>query len=402
MKTHIETGFIHPRDYGVVVGSRYDKFFFSPFKYALAKLMLETPQEINTRLEKFADENSYNKKETKAEFRRGVKRKEKLTRLIDMSRRDFLFNTALYNRGFTAESLSKSDKTIPPYRLLISEPSIINIYDEFQPGNRRCDCADSYWGEAKNKKVNCMHLSALELALEIDNKTKESIENNLTGLYPQERLKLNVFPFVIGLDSSLDLLLTESLWRYYVENQKQVDINKFLLDNPNIYSEKLISMLNNSRFDKVRYEVLRQEEQSKLKRDLTESERRFYAASNALEERIYKKLKSDGYTFGGYCLEFKGTKDEVVGKRFQNRDRIISIIIQKDMPPIMIKKHLDDKIQNSFGYISKPLSFDFQVKKDIDDVTRREVLTQVFIPGEKKGSDIFVPEILKERYAKLK
>ena len=128
MKTHIETGFIHSRDYGVVVGSRYDKFFFSPFKYALAKLMLETSEEINARLEKFADINSYNKKETKAEFRKGVKRKEKLTRLIDMDANELLFDVKKYGKtGFTAKAQSKSDKNISPYKLSLDGPSIINV-----------------------------------------------------------------------------------------------------------------------------------------------------------------------------------------------------------------------------------------------------------------------------------
>ena len=402
MKTHIETGMIQERDYGVVVKRRYDKFFFSPFKYALGKLMLETPEQINTRLELFADENSLKRKEVKDEFRKGIRKKEKLTRLMDIGQRDTLFNLQRYGQGISAEAISKSDKNQKPYGVDINELTIENIYGEFMSGNRRCECKDSRWSDVKKKTLNCMHLSALELALYYDNKSRESVEDNLSALLPKERPNPIILPFQIGINPNLDLILTQSLWDYYVEDTKQFNINKALLENPQIYTQILLKTLNQETFDRAEYQVLRQSEEKKSKSQITESERRFYAASNALEERIIKKLDTLGFKFRAYGLEFKGTKDEITAKRFQNRNQVISVVIPENMPPIMIKKYLSAKVNPSFGYISKPLDFTQRKYEDIDDVTRRETINVLFIPGEKEGTDIFVPEILKERYAKLK
>lgn len=400
MANTIKTGVILPRDYGIVIKTRYQKHFVSPLKYAIAKLMLETKDEIDARLEKFANEYNYKTREVKTEFKLAVKKKEGKNSILETERKNALFDVKNYNGLYTAKVQSKSNKVGTFYEVQL-KGSRLNFEDEFQVAEMRCDCSDSFWTDVKRRTSNCVHTSALEMALYLDNKSRESSENNLTGLMRAERPRQILLPFELAINPKLNNLLTQSLWQYYVENRSGLDVNKYLLENPEIYSDALKNLLNNN-YDKAQFGVLRQIEKQKQRIDLSETQKRVYGASKILEERIREKLNTLGFRFQGYGLEFKGTDSETVASRFRCANEIYSICSSENMPPILVRKFLGSKDNFSFKYESKPLDFSGEKYIDIDDSTRRESLTQVFIPGEIKGSDIFVPEMLKERYAKLK
>lgn len=378
----IKTGIILPRDYGIIIKNKNQKHFISPLKYVIASLMLETKDQINFRFENFANENSYNLNEIKSEFRKGVKRKEKSTSILNVERRSTIFDVKNYSDLYSAKVQSKSNKAGIYYDSQVSGAKL-NNYSEFTPAQSRCTCSDSFWVDVKRRSLNCIHTSALELALYEDNKSRESSQTNITALMPKERSNQIILPFKLTTNSDLDSLIMQSLWAYYVENQSQFNVNKFLLDNMQIYSQGLVNILENN-YDRGEFGAIRQKEEEINKEDLTKFQKEFYGSSKALEKRIVRKLNDLRFEFQGYGLEFKDTNNEFVARRFRNGNETYSVGITKNMPPIMIRKFLGAKTNLFEKSMLTPDIFNNQSYISIDDSTRRESLTKVIIPGRGK------------------
>ena len=110
----------------------------------------------------------------------------------------------------------------------------------------------------KNFQTMCVRLSALEVALYLDGTSRVSSKNNVTGLLPKERLENPSMPFeLFSKDADqvdMDRIITDVLFDRYVEQLPYLQINRDLLQNPNIFGDTLTAVMESGW---GRYEILR-------------------------------------------------------------------------------------------------------------------------------------------------
>jgi hypothetical protein len=286
-----------------------------------------------------------------------------------------------------------------------------------------CGCEDSYWASGKRKRSIsvCAHIAALEIALHEDDKTQRSQDKNITGLYPSERWNVPHLPFTFNFFKSENELnpsnldkqraLMGILVRYYAFGLSQTDVSIEALRNPVIYSKKLVEAILNSN-DRARFEIVRQREERVSKENLTDIEDRRYASVTTLIGNITKYLdKVRNCYFGGYSLEFVGTKWQTVARRFEPRGNgpSYAIVTSKEHPPIIVGHTLEEKSQNWLDSSDKLQTEHIWEKvgikpyRMIDDVTRRTGYVQLILPDAPlKEHGFYIPENLQKEYDSLR
>lgn len=387
----IPNGEILPRDYGIILYRSGRRLFISPSKYVMGKILLETPQEIRRRVSEKARREGYKIRDLEDKLKKGVRRREGDQNFLKTNKGERKEKTpAIHSVKYYAGSHTANIKSK-------SSPQ----YHEASTGAvTRCGCEDSFWVDIKHIDVVCTHIATLETALYLDNKNCNPVDENITGLPPRERVSREI-PFTLanGQEES-ERLLTDVLFDYYVEGMNHYEINRGLIENPMIYSQWLRDLLENPNNSNSSAEirVLRQEER-KVQR--TKSNRRLLGAIHSLTERLSQELVARGFNRAGYGLEFQGSCYEVVGQRFVNGNTLYSMCTREDFPPILVKKHLGEKMNL---FVSRDTRYDSPFDRvgekyvSKDDSTRRECLTEVIIPGMREDSIVSVPIVLKEAY----
>lgn len=391
MEDGFKTGIIIPRDYGMAIKSGSDRIFISPLKYALGGLILEDNNSLDNKLRVYAGRNGYGEDEFVAEFMNSLKRKRFDKKLFDLDYRSVVGNVSEYSRSFFAQVASKSDADyIHEVQLGFNETGCGDVVYS----SSRCDCRDSFWMDFKRRSSMCPHLSALEIALNFDSKSRLSSKENITGLKPSQRQGFANLPFNLFERGSGQMYI-ELLVDYFLESKSMYEVDRKALELTELYADSLEKIISNS--DSAEFTVIRQQEQ---RSSANESQKRIAGATRALNKRIVGMLKKRGFRFEGYGLEFKGSNYESVSQRYKQGNVVYSISTQEDFPPIIVKKMLGEKLTNIH---SKDDDYRHPLIRTsnyecVDDSTRREALTKVIIPDSQTRSEIFVPKILKERY----
>jgi len=390
----MKTNIIIPRDYGLFVKGDYGRrFFVSPTRHAIGKLMLESSAQIRERVSRKARRETTSPVRLRKLLYDGIKKREGTDNLVKVHTRNRINGVELYDRVYHAKLRAKSDEEIY-YETQLSNPRI-NDNGGFGYRHSRCDCKDSYWGEVKSTEVFCSHLAAFEIALFEDERGNKSSNENLTGLTKSRLQRYPSMPF--DLRKNYDLV-TDMLFDFYVEGFTMAQINKKYLDDIELLSDALCNGLKD-RKDTVQFGVLRQKERE-IKPILAQDTQEYYGAIRQLENRLRGMLLEREFKFDGYGYEFKGHGSELVAKRYRNGFEVISIGVNPYTPPLIIRKHLGEKV--SLGNSDEPFQGINIPYLSVDDNTRRKALTKVIIPGESDESQVFVPRVLKRRYAQWK
>lgn len=395
MEKTIQTGEISPRDYGILLRlPEQKKIFMSPLRYALGGLILCTPQEISELLKDKAQRTGQDEKELVRDFETAVRKREGSKKILKLGGRDVVCSVERYGRSYSGRVLSKGSASF--YQVKLTNGSRCGQGLEYRTA--RCNCEDNSWSDVKYAEAICLHSAALDIALYLDQKSRMSIEDNITGLNPKDRMGAMSMPFSF-FDKRVDggRLLIDILFEYYVNKKSQFKVNQEFLDNPRIYTQPLIEALGTS-WDKAQFGVLRQEEKESRK-DL-----RLHGAIKALEKRVFQELWDRGFIKIGYSLEFKGTPYQVIGQRFIQKDSIYTFCTKRGMPPVIVKRNLGAKALDRFNSNDSRQDSPFhrvgEKYLSTDDATRRESLTEIIIPGIREDSITTIPDFLRRMYVK--
>ncbi len=404
-KTRLD-GLVMPRDYGISLRVKDGgKLFVSPVKYAIGNMMLETPFQLGLRIKEKAEREGIDFEELKGDFAKGLRR-----RGCDVSKSfsDVVSSVKRYNDTVTANVISRDGDDV--HDVVLNNPSLTSR-GNFVYGGARCDCSDSHWGEPKKREIMCSHLAALEIALYKDSNSRLSAENNLTGLAPSQRFERASMPFNLfgvgserRVDSVSGQILTDMLVDYFASGKSMFEIDKQVLDRPEVYTVALVGAIK-SESDGAQFNVLRQGVSKSGK--LRKTDREYSGALKAMFGRVEKVLGDAGFERSGYGLDFKGTGFETVGKRFRRGNIVYSLGVSEECPvPLVLKKTLDEKLgavlDGDDSRVDFPLCRVGQEYRSVDDATRRTSYDHVIVPWENGDRSVFAARILKDRYDSMK
>lgn len=429
------TGEIIPRTYGLIISMPdRDNLFVSPMSYALAQIKLERPSEVRARLNDWAKRNHLPEGETERIFKEAVGQNKEV--LLNYMRNPFnplkptIRNVRHRGEVFTGEVVSGTydpdTGEVKYHDVSLRHPSAsrdINL--GFSRGE--CDCGDARYNGYKKRTVTavCSHMAALEIALSTDGQTRVSKADSMAGLLPRDRTmtsgRSNLpnprLPFAFNIfdrrmnnqDRRRYEILTDMVMDYFIGERGFYEITGMALSHPEIFSSELLKALNSHK-DRARFAVLRQDEKSVSPE--SESKDRMYAAITHALEQIKEYMASRNFFPAGYTREFVGTPWEMVATRYiQPRSEgaalAYSVGTSKDMPPVIVRRHLGHKSGNLFDLTSEVDHIHPFARIEIpyesrDDTTRRMGQTQVFTPiSRAKGSSINIADNLVQRYKGL-
>ncbi len=432
------------RNYGPTVEVNGNMHYLSPTNYLLAESMLMHPYEVLKLVEEYPiyklpelkalysgekwikTKPAFipNKRELKLLnnpkklieiFRKKVQSKDGTYNLIELSGKSIVRKAVLWGSGtLEAEVKSLSGITttggnqayhsIRLNRLGLDENDRINYGDAF------CDCADFNYEEVKNAGIrinnedeevllssreHCKHINAAELILD---KEIRGINTGLLRIAGGKLPEYSAMPYTFFDIPSrhIEKLLGEVLVNYYVFNKNLLNINIKITDMIGIYRRHTLKMAERG---ELTFRATRQRNLSLKSLSKTE------IAAKYLVREAKKRLRDQGYNYDGVCLEFKNTEYQTVAQRYIKEDRIISIATNLERPPLFIEKRLGENIKlfNNKIVDGDPFLRVYNktrsMYKTIDDVTRRECMERVFIPGSYGAKDkINVPYILELWY----
>lgn len=380
MKPLTHYGALHIRDYGILLEP--SQTFLSPTKYVLARLLLEDKEDLEKKFTKFTTDFSA---QTWEQFQSGLNQRGDL-HLLEQNAQDLFSDVKALGANLTAQIHSNPQKG--PYQIRRAKE------------DRFCSCPDRFWGETKSKKVQCVHLSALELALYKDEKSRLSVENNLTGLFPSQRPSIEL-PFPFLAQKKDENLYLSSLFKYGLQRHSHLEMNKSLLDDPQIYAPKLRGLLERG---KASFAAMRQQ---KVAVPQDDREAKAYSrAVDTLDRQVAYQLRGRGYTFEGYSLEFKGTEYECIAKRYKRGKEVMALTFSDKFPPLLLQKqlqdfHVDIFFQGNTRITKNALLNPQYISNQIDDTTRLPCAQKVIIPGLKEESVLKIPKVLQGEYKKF-
>ncbi len=382
------TGEILPRDYGIVVRRRRRAIFLSPTKFALGLALLESPDDLERRIRRHSEITGQNFRDAKKIFRESMNRRS--PRIFSGGRA--IESVALY--GAMYDAFVRSQKNSSPHHvtMTVMDDNHLGHYDA------SCDCGDYVYGQANGFSIICPHISALALALDIDDGSGKSSSENLSGLLPRDRRRIPKIPFMYYSRDS-DQGMTQILWKLLVEKKSQYEINRSLLSEQPIHASWVREAVRDF-YDRARYEVLRQEEKEA-------SYDRLSASVRTLVEKLCESLQKQEYIPQRYVLAFKGTSYESVARRFRKGDVVYDVVSSRKLLPLIVRKILHRKSSDVWhGNDSvkiHPYSRHGKDRVNVDDSTRRICDESVIIPlMHEKLSNLVSQEVGREYEKVLK
>lgn len=380
-----------PRDYGITVQRPGGKLFFSPLDYALGGVLLAAPEDIDRALEQKAKREHLPLAELKRRFKAGVRKKEGHTHILEKGGKEILRNVVAY-AGITAQIISKTKQEGPWNQVLLQyDPGLENQLAHIR---MRTENPDEFWNFQHGLQSITPHIAALEIAILKDNRSRKNAEDNYTGLLPAERQAPAELPFLFGPNSvrAIDVLCD-----YYLEGKTHYTINRDLLENVEVYGPSTLATLQQGH---ATYRPIRQAERTVPK---TPDNQRWFGGIKALEQRLIREMGRRGLKDQGLGVEFKGTPNEAIARRFGRGDRIYSLVTKKDLLPLIVAKSLNGRQRDVRAgkdtRTDHPYQRVGQFYNSIDDVTRREAWTLVQAPSI-NVERFRVPDYMAERYAR--
>jgi len=407
-RTKRKTGEIIPRDYGIRLDLPGKDLFIPPSSYVLAQLALETPIEIRTRIADFAERNNLGKTRLEREFKEAVRKREGSLNILNFSRRtktrrtNTVFKIRREATRFTGTVKSKEEGE---YEFSLPLP---NSRSEINMGypDARATTEDNLYNEGKGRMaVIGFHLAIPEIAIYHDSKSNISQNNNMTGLYPSQRntgRRLPELPFSFHDFDYPNSELTDLIMAYYLDDLSQFELSKRVIANQALFSRELTKAIS-SPLDLALFKVIRQKEREiGIEKGSLESRR--LGSITTILDNLEDYFKSQGYYPAGYSREFAGTEWETIARRFEPRKHgpIYSIVVGEH-PPLIVKRNLGDK--RPFEVLESDIPPENRVGwyKSIDDVTRRDSITEVILPDLKLESAGYkVSQTLKQEYESLR
>jgi hypothetical protein len=403
MTKRIPTGEITPRDYGVVIRPyRGQRKLLAPSKYAFGALLLESPEAIRERIADWARRNDMSQKKARETLEKGIARRGNGVHVLDWG--NLLYDAKRHAGAVTAKVTTKSESDEYVEARVVAPRNVKEAvyYDEIA-----CDCAMSFWDGVKTAKQVCGHVAALDIALYRDEKSYLSTKENVTGLSLSQRIR-SMMPFTFFAHDKRQgprwQAVTDMLFDYYVNGHNHFDINVRALDDPEIYVGRLAAAIATDANTDISYEAVRHDEHSVSENTVSTTERRMYGSFKVLEGRIEAMFEDHGFHTRGYVLEFKDTPHEVIARRFVQGFTAYSLCIRRDMPPLLIKKHLGAKVDRPITAAQPSPSNPYGQKESyitVDDATRRECHAEVIIPGTRQHSQLEVSQDLQRIYEKM-
>ncbi|MFW5746093.1 MAG: hypothetical protein ACOCWQ_00915 [Nanoarchaeota archaeon] len=399
----IGTGQIIPRDYGIVLQRpRSQRMFLSPSKYALAAWMVMSPQRRYEAIDRYAQEVGAASRELDIELAQAIQKKEGSDVLVRLAGREQIRKVSRYRSAVSASVRSKKDADADYHPHLWA-------YQEMQPGRppyrgARCDCAESHWATVKPAIAMCPHAATLETALYIDNVSRSAQDETLTGLFPRDRPRAISPPFrlVSGSRSAIGRGMVEMLTAYYLEGRSHYDINREYTHDKSIRSDWLSSMLS-SGSDDAQFMVMRHGERMLDPANLSYEQKRLLGSVNNVQRQVRAMLKKSGFSFDGYAVERVSSDEEVIAHRFRQRDVAYTLCIGENQLPLIIKRHLGDKVaeEQMLGQQLTARGFgedNGEPYLSVDPVTCRESMTRTILPGFRHDSEVRISNVLREAY----
>ncbi|MBI4140146.1 SWIM zinc finger family protein [Candidatus Woesearchaeota archaeon] len=380
------TGEILPRDYGIVVRRRRRAIFLSPTKFALGLALLGSPDDLERRIQNYSNDAHQSFRTVKKVFMDSAD--GRAPNIFSGGRA--IESVALYGAMYDAFVRSQKNKSPHHVTMTVIDDNHLGHYDA------SCDCGDYIYGQSNGFSIICAHISALALALDIDNRSGKSSSENLTGLLPSDRKKIPRIPFMYYSRNS-DLGMTKILWDLFVGKKSQYTINKSLLSERPVHASWVYEAVRDF-YDRARYEVLRQEEKEA-------SYDRFSASVRTLVENLCESLQEQGYIPQRYVLDFKGTTYESVARRFRKGNIVYDVVSSRKLLPLIVRKILHYKSvevwrgDDSVG--EHPYSRRDEDRINVDDSTRRICDEHIIIPSMHEKLSKLVSHEVGREYEKV-
>lgn len=364
-----DTNIVLPRNYGVVIESGSNMFFYDPARYAVAYALLMTQAELLSALSTWQD---YKKKETEElhngtlsylprfsaqgleqimncsleeaeeEIMAGIKKTEGSMNLWVVGGKGAsgaVKNAKLYGaRGretIEGDVKSKSEG--------YNNVHISNVFltDEgyIQHRNIYSSAPDSDWESgAKHLMSMGCHAAALETAqyLQLTGRRDFGID------YGKRKLRRTdpALTFNFVSQEYLKRLVMDVLVARYMNKETLYQINRKLMEGEirdAIFSPGLD---NTARTGRARYAVMRQQTKE------VGRSKSYQEAENAWTRKIGDKLKERGYSRQPfYTLAFTGSPWEMVAERWENGSRAVEIACSFDYAPLVLVKDLQGDVR---------------------------------------------------------
>ena len=373
-----DTNIVLPRNYGVVIDSGSNLFFYDPARYAIGRAILMTQAELQNALRQW---QAYKQKETEAlekgtlpyiprfssqgledlmacewqeaeeEIKAGIKRTEGSMNLWVVGGKGesgAIKDAKLYG-GHGKEVLegkvkskSKDYNNVHIANPFLTEDGFImhrNIYSS---------APDNDWESGAKHLISMgAHAAALETAqfLQLAGKRDFAIEY---GERKTRRLDPTL-AFNLVSQNYLSNLVMDALIARYKRGDALYQINRKLMEGEirdAIFSPALD---NTAKTGKVRYAVMRQQaKEFGRSKSYQESE-------NDWVRKIRDKLRERGYErVPFYAIAFAGGPFEMIAERWENKNIVVEMACSFDYAPLVIKKDLQGEIR----FHTSPQPFD--------------------------------------------
>ncbi len=269
-------------------------------------------------------------------------------------------------------------------------------------GDATSESTGAYWEDAKR----IMYHDPYVCALEIENHHK--CKNSQSRIERKQSVwrKVPSMPFRLAEENDPEIrkLLVDVLIGHYVQGKGYYRLNRELLDNPRVYQPAALEMILQG---KAQFKVVRQiNQERKIPKYRVDIARKVIRAA---EHRLMK----EGFRREGLVLEFKDSPYEVIGERYQNKEREVTIavepcshlpyfvsrILKQEKADIFARRRImdrhplvraeKDRNRPTKGYLS------------LDDATRRAGNTKIFLPGMTKHLLISIPPWLEREAGKI-
>ena len=385
------SGEILPRDYGLMIRKGGENLFVSPSKFAFGLAHLEYPSDLERRIRDIARRRGETVRDVGEALKNAVRSRAPGLWMKGRSLQDVSGYT---DDGYSACIQSKSD-TNKVYAFNISH---IDISSHIKHHRLICSCEDGRYGILKKVHVMCSHTSAFALALDMDDRSELSVEENFSGLPPKERLIVPSIPFryyarknAHGL--SADQVMSDILFDILVDERKHFDVNRQVLDNPHMFALWTAGAMRD-KYDSAQFEVLREKERecSRLRVD---------ASIKSLTIKISERLTSQGCIPTRYVLAFKGTDFESVARRFRKGNTVYDLVVNDSMLPILVRKILGKKAENLWNGDDVRTDHPYMRNEEysnVDDATRNMCDEKIIIPTQHPDLSKLVSQEVKNAY----
>lgn len=357
--------------------------------------------ELSGRASKFIDVDPSEVKEAILE---GIVKEEGAMNLWENDLNDEAIKQGHYGRFFLSgqiKSKSNARGRKAHRKVSINNPNL-NRDGTLGINQMLCECEDSYYNDMRSKLygVACHHIAALQIAYHQAATKRES------GIikFDKEIPTNPALPFNINANNSeaISYLNIEFLIARYVRKMSFYKINRRLTRLGSLLFTPAINTMLEQGY--MWFEVVRQG----LRK--TKEDPEYIAATEETIEKMQKHLRTEGYFYRGYSLEYEGTNFEAIGQRWENRDgeKSITIVYKEDIPlHFIIKSYIGHEVdlfgdrkvtvlESRRGSILSQHPYMRIGRKyyEIDDMTRRYCEARVMVPGKK---NLQIPKIIHDR-----